>query len=81
MAIMALRLVAFMAIKAIIVADGQNPHPQLRINSPRQEDPPEGGGPKLVRLPSDLEAVLNLQKQDRKRIHASILGLAPGGVR
>ena len=51
MAILALRLVAFMAIKAIIVS-GQNPHPQLRINSPRQEDPPEGGGPKLVRLPS-----------------------------
>ena len=71
----------------------QNPHTPGRaqpppasafsINSPRQEDgrnaaeSPED--PVLVRLPDDLEAVINLQKSDRSRIHASILGLPPEG--
>ena len=54
----------------------------LSINRPRNrggEDPekPGGGNPVLVKLPEDLEAVLNLQKNDRSRIHASILGLNP----
>ncbi len=64
----------------------------LRINSPRNgngngqdddegsEEAVNGGVDKdvLVKLPSDLKAVLDLQKADRSRIHASILGLQPG---
>lgn len=61
----------------------------FRINSPRQQQQQDEqeqqqqqddrDGVKLVKLPPDLEAVLNLQKSDRSR-HASILGLPSGGL-
>ena len=63
----------------------------LRINSPRgvggEVDSGGGGdseegqnsGDVLIKLPTDLKAVLDLQKADRRRIHASILGLHPDG--
>lgn len=61
---------------------GQNAPSSFSINSPRSGQPSselaEEEGPSrdvLVKLPDDLEAVLNLQNQDRSRIHASILGL------
>ena len=54
------------------------------INSPRQqgslqpdpEEAPDGGTKSdvFVRLPADVQSVLDLQKSDRARIHASILG-------
>ena len=61
----------------------------LRINSPRgvggEVDSGSGGREEgndsgvLVKLPTDLKAVLDLQKADRRRIHASILSLHPDG--
>ena len=61
----------------------------LRINSPRGVggEVDSGGGSEegqdsgdvLIKLPTDLKAVLDLQKADRRRIHASILGLHPDG--
>ena len=61
----------------------------LRINSPRggggsnigadSSEVGQSGGDVLVKLPTDLKAVLDLQKADRRRIHASILGLHPNG--
>ena len=50
------------------------------INSPRQTKDGKGSGgggtagDVFVRLPSDVQSVLDLQKSDRARIHASILG-------
>ena len=56
--------------------------PRAESTSPEEESPGSGEITKagvLVKLPPDLEAVLNLQKSDRSR-HASILGLPTGGV-
>ena len=78
-------VVAAALLTSLSTASGQS----LRINSPRgggsnigNADSAEvghSGGDVLIKLPTDLKAVLDLQKADRRRIHASILGLHPNG--
>ena len=82
----AVLVIAAALLKSSPVALAQS----LRINSPRgvggETDSGGGGseegpdsGDVLIKLPTDLKAVLDLQKADRRRIHASILGLHPDG--
>ena len=78
----ALLVVAAALFQSSTIASAQS----LRINSPRGVggEVDSGGGREdgqdvLIKLPTDLKAVLDLQKADRRRIHASILGLHPDG--
>ena len=78
----ALLVVAAALFHSSTIASAQS----LRINSPRGVggEVDSGGGREdgqdvLIKLPTDLKAVLDLQKADRRRIHASILGLHPDG--